>query len=60
MHNLIIERNYQLNTENLASSQSFPPFGEVVVLVLSQHFRSSEVAMADSVYASSGQQCTPL
>ena len=34
MYHLIFRRKHELNAVNLTSTQSFPPFGEVFLLLL--------------------------
>ena len=33
MHHLIFQRKHELNAETLTSTQSFPPLGEVVLML---------------------------
>ena len=45
MYHLIFRRKNELNSINLTGTQSFPPFGEVVLLFSTPHFRSNDVLM---------------
>ena len=43
---LCFQRKHGLKVVNLTSTQSFPPFGEVVLCFSNQHFRGKEVVIS--------------